>query len=133
MDSATAHDTLPSLMTSVRNPGGPRWVEGALVAELGLTAPTGSAAVEINGSTIHSFAGINSYGKTTLASTSAQAAATHLSGIALLILDEVSLVSAEHRSFGLSRLGGLTTWSDTTGMVVPQMPSPARPPRPIRK
>ena len=131
MDSATTHDTLPSLMTSVRNPGGPRWVEGALVAELGHTAPTGSAAVEINGSTIHGFADIN-YGKITLASISAaQAAATHLSGIALLILDEVSLVSAEHRSFGLSRLSGLTTWSDTTGMVVPQMPSPARPP--IRK
>ena len=62
---------------------------------LGITAPTGAAAVEINGSTIHSFAGINSFGKATEAATSAQAAATSLSGIALLILDEVSLVSAE--------------------------------------
>ena len=66
-----------------------------LRSTLALTAPTGAAAVVINGCTIHSFVGINSCGRSSVVTTSAQAVESALSGIVLLILDEISLVSAE--------------------------------------
>ena len=68
-----------------------------------LTAPTGSAAVLIGGSTLHSFAGMNSHGKPAKANlSSAQLADDPTCAVVLLVIDEVSLVSAEF-------LGALST------------------------
>ena len=61
-----------------------------------LTAPTGSAAVLIGGSTLHSFAGMRTHGKQSRANvSSAQLADDPTCAIVLLVIDEVSLVSAE--------------------------------------
>ena len=61
-----------------------------------ITAPTGSAAVLIGGSTVHSFAGMSSHGKKKPANvSSAQLADDPTCATVLLIIDEVSLISAE--------------------------------------
>ena len=67
-----------------------------LLSHVAVTAPTGAAAVLIGGCTLHSFAGMNSHGKSAKRNvSSAQLAEDPTCAIVLLIIDEVSLVSAD--------------------------------------
>ena len=67
-----------------------------ILSHVAVTAPTGAAAVLIGGCTLHSFAGMSSHGRRAARNvSSAQLAEDPTCAIVLLIIDEVSLVSAE--------------------------------------